>query len=132
MELKDVFVNTEYFHLEDHTWHTVEADACQFGYHDSIFKQELKGKVFVTSVTLKLNKRPNLNTTYSALSKYLEEQNITVHTVKDISDAVIAIRRSKLPDPAVLGNAGSFFKNPEILTAHYDELPGVTSRYARV
>jgi UDP-N-acetylmuramate dehydrogenase len=84
---------------------------CEFGYRDSIFKNKLKGQYFITAITVKLSKINNKNTTYKVLREYLEKNNIEVKSSKDISNAVINIRRSKLPDPKVVGNAGSFFKN---------------------
>lgn len=103
---------------------------CKFGYRDSIFKNEAKGKYFITYVILKLSKTPNLRTDYGAIKSQLAEMGIDVPNLANIRDAVIAIRRSKLPDPAVIGNAGSFFKNPivsqsefEKLAATYPEIP---------
>ena len=81
------------------------------GYRDSIFKNTHKGRYFISAITLKLNKNGEGNTTYKILKDYLEKNNTTVKSPKDISDAVAAIRRSKLPDPKEIGNAGSFFKN---------------------
>ena len=96
--------------------------SCRFGYRDSIFKHELKGRTFIVSVEFRLSKHPTINTRYGAISETLREMGITQPTIADVSQAVIRIRQSKLPDPAVNGNAGSFFKNPEIPVAQYDEL----------
>ena len=85
---------------------------CGFSYRSSIFKEELKNEFVITSVRLRLSKVPKTNTTYKALSDYLLKKKITNPSIKDISIAVAEIRRTKLPDPAKLGNAGSFFKNP--------------------
>ncbi len=95
---------------------------CAFGYRDSIFKNALKDKVFITSVTYKLSKVPKFNTSYGAITEQLEAMGVTELSIKAIADAVIAIRTSKLPNPAVIGNAGSFFKNPTITKKQYGEL----------
>ena len=95
---------------------------CQFGYRDSIFKRELRGKVIITKVVLKLQKRPQLNLNYPALAEYLGRQGINQPTVKDVCQAVVAIRQSKLPDPEVIPNAGSFFKNPILSAANHQRL----------
>ena len=87
---------------------------CQFAYRNSIFKQELKGKFLIYEVTFRLNKDPQFNLSYAALKQYLEASKVGLLNQKAISDAVISIRRSKLPDPAQVGNCGSFFKNPII------------------
>ena len=89
--------------------------ACQFGYRESIFKHELKGKYFISSVTLTLTKRDHqFNTSYGVIGEVLKKNGVEQPTLKAISDAVISIRQSKLPDPKVIGNAGSFFKNPTV------------------
>ncbi len=87
---------------------------CHFGYRESVFKNKYKDKFIITSVTLRLNKKPVFNTSYGAISETLEKIGVKELSIKAISDAVIAIRSSKLPDPKVIGNAGSFFKNPEV------------------
>lgn len=88
---------------------------CQFSYRESVFKQELKEKIFISSITLRLTKKSHLlHTGYGAIQEVLKRHHITDPTIRDVSDAVVAIRRSKLPDPAVIGNAGSFFKNPTV------------------
>jgi UDP-N-acetylmuramate dehydrogenase len=96
---------------------------CSFGYRESYFKHEGKDLYFISSVTLTLTKRDHqFNTSYGAISETLSQMNVDNLTVKAISDAVIRIRQSKLPDPAVVGNAGSFFKNPSIRAQDYDVL----------
>jgi UDP-N-acetylmuramate dehydrogenase len=122
VELKDVFESLEALNLNDCTVRTFTAEECRFGYRDSIFKREAKDKYFILSVTLKLQKFPDINTTYGAIQKMLESWGITDPGIADVSEAVCTIRRSKLPDPAVIGNAGSFFKNPEIATELFSEL----------
>jgi UDP-N-acetylmuramate dehydrogenase len=102
---------------------------CKFGYRESIFKNEAKNKYIIYSVVFKLNKNPKLNTSYGAIKQTLDSKGITTPSIKDISNAVIEIRQSKLPNPKELGNAGSFFKNPEISNEVFDDLklkyPGV-------
>lgn len=122
VELKDVFVELEAMELQTGNIITVDKITCNFGYRNSIFKQDWKGKYIIISVTLQLQKNPKLNTSYGAIQHTLSKNNITNPSIKDISDAVIAIRQSKLPDPKVIGNAGSFFKNPEVEKVVYDNL----------
>ena len=113
VELKDVFESCDAIDLETLEEKTFDKEACQFGYRNSIFKQGAKGKYIITSVTLKLTtSNHKTSTSYGAIQEKLSEMNIDKPTISDISQAVIAIRQSKLPDPAVLGNSGSFFKNP--------------------
>jgi UDP-N-acetylmuramate dehydrogenase len=107
---------------------------CRFGYRESVFKNELKDKYIITKVQFRLKKSPTFNTEYGAIAQTLEEMNITELSIKSISDAVIKIRQSKLPDPKVLGNAGSFFKNPSVsvqefkkLKSNYPTIPGFTN-----
>ncbi len=96
---------------------------CHFGYRQSIFKHQLKEKFFVSSVTLSLTKKNHIiNTSYGAIKETLNEMHVTEPSLKSISDAVIQIRKRKLPDPTHLGNAGSFFKNPIISLMHYQSL----------
>lgn len=121
-ELKDVFENLEAFDI----WHgkmvTLGAEECTFGYRDSIFKQAGKGRYFITHVTLRLNKKPAVNVKYGDIANTLEQWGITKPGIADVSRAVIHIRRSKLPDPAELGNCGSFFKNPVVSKETADAL----------
>ncbi|WP_338873805.1 UDP-N-acetylmuramate dehydrogenase [Spirosoma sp. SC4-14] len=97
---------------------------CQFGYRESIFKRELKNQYIITSVTFQLNKQATFHTRYGAIQETLAAMGISDAnlSVKAVSDAVIHIRQSKLPDPAQIGNAGSFFKNPEISQDQFDSL----------
>lgn len=95
---------------------------CAFGYRDSIFKNQLKGQVLITSVTFKLNKTPTFNISYGAIEQELTRMNIEQLSIDAIGHAVINIRTSKLPDPKKIGNAGSFFKNPTISISLYNEL----------
>lgn len=114
VEIKDVFEELTAMNVETLKEETFDHAQCQFGYRESVFKRALKGKYIITSVTYRLTKNPEVNTSYGAIEKELERKNIVSPTIKDVSDAVIAIRRSKLPDPKEIGNAGSFFKNPVV------------------
>jgi UDP-N-acetylmuramate dehydrogenase len=114
VEIKDTFHSLEALDLKTLQLVTFNYADCHFGYRESVFKHELRNRYFITGVTFKLSRKPALNTTYGAINQELEKFQIDRPQVKDVSDAVIRIRRSKLPDPAVLGNAGSFFKNPEV------------------
>lgn len=113
VELKDCFVSCEALHMDTLEIKTFTKEACQFGYRDSYFKNEGKGKYIITSVKFKLTKKDHqLNTSYGAIETEMEQQQVLNPTIKDVSNAVVAIRKSKLPDPKELGNSGSFFKNP--------------------
>ena len=122
VEIKDVFTTLEAVEIATGNLRTFAQADCQFGYRSSIFKHHLKGKYIITSVTLRLQKRPVLNTSYGAISETLLQRGIGSPTIRDVSEAVMDIRRSKLPDPRQIGNAGSFFKNPVIPRAQYEEL----------
>ncbi|HEY6160512.1 MAG TPA: UDP-N-acetylmuramate dehydrogenase [Bacteroidia bacterium] len=122
VELKDVFHELEALNMETLEIETFSNTGCRFGYRESIFKQEAKGKYIITSVTLRLNKKPKFNTSYGAIEKELEQMGVQQLSIRAISDAVIRIRKSKLPDPTVIGNAGSFFKNPVVSTGKYESL----------
>ena len=122
-EIKDTFVSCDAMKIDDQTMRTFSKEDCRFGYRESIFKQEAKDQYIITSVVFKLTKRNhNINTSYGDITKELAEKNVTVPTLKDVSNAVIAIRQSKLPDPKVLGNSGSFFKNPVISRSHFEKV----------
>lgn len=113
VELKDCFVSCEAVRIEDQQLVTLSKEECQFGYRDSFFKNEGKDKYVITSVTFSFTKKNhNINSGYGAIENQLRKESISNPTIKDISNAVIAIRQSKLPDPKELGNSGSFFKNP--------------------
>src|ERR1035437_8688087 len=111
VELKDTLFNVEAFEIENGVRKIFSGEECELGYRDSVFKNKLKGKYFIGAVTLKLSKIPKPNISYKILSDYLEKNNIKINGPKDISDAVAEIRKNKLPDPKIIGNAGSFFKN---------------------
>jgi len=119
VELKDVFHSLEAFDLATGELVTFKKDDCQFGYRDSVFKRELKGRFLIANVFLHLQKSPKLNTAYGDIQRTLAEMGVENPTIQDVSNAVIRIRQSKLPDPAVIGNAGSFFKNPELEAADF-------------
>ena len=112
VEVKDFIESVHYLDLVSGEEHHLENDEMKFGYRNSIFKNELKGTVFITRVRFKLHKSPEVNIKYKALIDEIESRDISDPSPKDVSDAVIAVRRSKLPDPLVIGNSGSFFKNP--------------------
>ncbi len=122
VELKDTFVSLEAIDLETGDTFVFDKEVCMFGYRTSIFKTSAKGKFFIYSITLKLSKQPVVNTSYGDIQKVLAEKNISAPTIRDVSDAVIQIRRSKLPDPKEIGNAGSFFKNPEVEKSIADKI----------
>lgn len=123
IEIKDTFFSCEAMEIETQEIKTFDNASCQFGYRESVFKNELKNKYIITAVTFKLSKRNHiLNTSYGAIETELKAQNITQPTLRDVSNAVIAIRKSKLPDPKELGNSGSFFKNPIIKKTYYEKI----------
>lgn len=114
VEIKDIFCELEALHIEKGETVRFSLQDCEFGYRESIFKRKYKNQFIITAVTYRLNKVPSFNTSYGAIEQELERMGIQELTIRRISDAVINIRKSKLPDPAEIGNAGSFFKNPEI------------------
>ena len=122
VEIKDVFVELEAFHLRELTTQKFSNDDCHFGYRESVFKNKYKGDFAIVNVTYRLRKKPVFNISYGALESELEKMHVKELSVKAISDAVINIRTSKLPDPALIGNAGSFFKNPVIGKQELQEL----------
>lgn len=115
VELKDCFVECEAMNVASQEIRSFNKEDCQFGYRDSYFKNEGKGTYIITSVTFQLTKKNHLlNTSYGAIESELNAMKVTLPSIQDVSRAVIAIRQSKLPDPKVLGNSGSFFKNPVV------------------
>lgn len=111
VELKDVFDSLEALHLHDQYLVRFNAATCAFGYRDSIFKRQTRNEYAITAVTFRLSKKPVLNTSYGAIEEELAKMGVEP-SIRSVSEAVIRIRSSKLPDPRQIGNAGSFFKNP--------------------
>lgn len=141
VELEQVFELLTAVNIYTGEKKTFDHADCAFGYRESIFKHELKGQFIITNVTFQLDKHPTFHTRYGAIQETLDEMGVSENnlSIKAISEAVIRIRRSKLPDPAQIGNAGSFFKNPEIskelfdaLQAKYPTLPGYPAGNDRV
>ncbi|SFD05513.1 UDP-N-acetylmuramate dehydrogenase [Chitinophaga sp. CF118] len=125
VEIRDTFYELEAFHLEDFTTHTFNNGDCEFGYRESVFKRKYKGQFAIISVTYRLSKHPQFNIRYGAIEEELKRMGITELSIQAVSQAVINIRTSKLPDPAEIGNAGSFFKNPTIAAPVYEQLKAV-------
>ena len=127
VEIKDVFHSLEAFHIKEKSVREFNKTECSFGYRESIFKRAQKDQWIIISVTFKLNKRPFYHTEYGAIQEELDKMNLEKMSIKAVSQAVINIRSSKLPDPKKLGNAGSFFKNPvvpiEVARAIKEEYP---------
>jgi len=122
-EMKDTFVSCEAIKIENNEVKTFDKEECNFGYRESIFKNEAKNLYIITSVVFKLTKRNHkINISYGDISGELAKNNITNPTLKDVSNAVISIRKSKLPDPKELGNSGSFFKNPILLKTNFEKI----------
>ncbi len=131
VEIKDVFYELEALHIEENSIEKFQNADCEFGYRESVFKKKYKGQFAILNVTFRLRKNPVFNISYGAIEHELTKMKVEKLSVKAVSDAVINIRRSKLPDPEVIGNAGSFFKNPEIesdrLKALAEKEPGMPS-----
>ncbi|MCV9930302.1 UDP-N-acetylmuramate dehydrogenase [Flavobacterium sp. LS1R49] len=122
-EIKDTFVSCDAINIETQEIKTFTHAECNFGYRESIFKNEVKDQYIITSVTYKLTKRNHkINISYGDITAELAKNNITNPNLKDVSNAVIAIRQSKLPDPKELGNSGSFFKNPILLKSDFEKI----------
>ncbi|TCI95119.1 UDP-N-acetylmuramate dehydrogenase [Tenacibaculum sp. M341] len=123
VEVKDVITKVEAIEIATGKLVSFSNNDCEFGYRNSIFKNTHKGKYIITSVSFCLQKQPHqLNTSYGAIEKQLDSNSIKKPTIKDVSEAVINIRNSKLPNPKDIGNSGSFFKNPVISTTHFKSL----------
>ncbi len=131
MEMRDYFESLEFYHFDSGEVMRFRPEDCRFGYRDSIFKRELKGKGIIQSVTFRLDKNPVFNTEYGTIRQELEAMEAEELSLQAIRRAVIRIRQRKLPDPAETGNAGSFFKNPEVPASFHGRLkkqfPGLVS-----
>lgn len=130
VEVKDIIENVEAYDINTGEKSIFNNKECEFGYRDSVFKNKLKDKYFISAVIFKLSKIPNLNIEYKILKDYLEKNKIKVKSSKDISNAIAEIRKSKLPDPRILSNAGSFFKNVYVDNKKLEKLkekyPGIS------
>lgn len=122
VEVKDTIESVECIEIETGLKKRFSNIECNFGYRDSVFKNALKGKFVITQVAFRLKKQAVLNISYGAIKQILDEKGLSQPTIRDVSRAVVEIRRSKLPNPAQLGNAGSFFKNPEISFQEFTQL----------
>ncbi|WP_153797548.1 UDP-N-acetylmuramate dehydrogenase [Foetidibacter luteolus] len=122
VEIKDVFESLEAWHIAGGKTVLFTNNDCEFGYRESVFKRKFKNQFVILNVTFRLNKKPVFNTSYGAIEQELEKMQVKELSIQAISQAVINIRSSKLPDPKEIGNAGSFFKNPQITNAQFDEL----------
>ena len=122
VEIRDVFLELNAFHLQGKSTRKFNLVDCEFGYRESVFKRKYKDQFVVLDVTYRLNKIPKYNTSYGAVEKELEQMKVRGLSIAAISQAIINIRTSKLPDPAVIGNAGSFFKNPSVSKERFEDL----------
>ncbi len=122
VEIKDVFHSLEAIHLNDKQKKVFTVDECDFGYRESVFKNRYKNEFVITAVTYRLLKKPSYNISYGVIEQELEKMKVTELSCMSIAKAVMNIRNSKLPNPAVIGNAGSFFKNPVIAASSFDHL----------
>ena len=122
VEIKEVFFGLEAFHIAEQKVYMFSGNDCEFGYRESVFKRRLRGEFVILSVTFRLCKKPVFKTSYGAIGEELGRMGVKELSIQAISQAVVAIRRSKLPDPAEIGNAGSFFKNPTIPDEQFEEL----------
>ena len=138
VEIKDVFESLSAFHIASGEIHYFDKTKCEFGYRESIFKNKVKGEYIILTVTFRLTKNPTINSSYGAINEQLKVMGIQVPTIKELSAAVIAIRQSKLPDPKIIGNAGSFFKNPTVeitlleqIQKNYPDIPNYPAENKR-
>ena len=122
VEIKEVFLELNAIHIHEKTSQRFGLADCEFGYRESVFKTKYKGQFAILDVTYRLNKIPTYNTSYGALEKELERMKVKELSMSAISQAIINIRTAKLPDPAVIGNAGSFFKNPAVSKVKFNNL----------
>lgn len=124
VDIEDVFWDLEAWHINEQKKITFTKSDCEFGYRESVFKRKVKDQFVILNVTFQLRKKPRFNTSYGAIEQELERMGVKTISIKAISDAVINIRSSKLPNPKEIGNAGSFFKNPTISAALFENLKG--------
>ncbi len=128
-EIKDTFESLEALNLQTLELEVFDAKACAFGYRESFFKRAGKGQYLISSVTFKLSKKPSVKTSYGVIQDVLAAKGITQPSIREVADAVIEIRKSKLPDPKEIGNSGSFFKNPTVSASEASrlmaEFPGI-------
>ena len=122
VEVKEVIETVEAWDISEKKVVSFSNADCSFGYRESVFKRALKGMFVITHVAFRLSKKPQYRIEYGAIQQELEKMKVGVLSIEAISEAVIRIRQSKLPDPAVIGNAGSFFKNPSVSTGQYENL----------
>jgi UDP-N-acetylmuramate dehydrogenase len=129
VEIKDTFESLEALNLKTLEIEVFDAKACAFGYRESFFKRGGKGQYLISSVTFKLAKKPSVKTSYGAIQEVLATKGISQPSIREVADAVIEIRQSKLPDPKQIGNSGSFFKNPTVSASEaarvISENPGI-------
>ena len=125
VELRDVFFSLEALHIKENKLVSFSLNDCEFGYRDSIFKKKYKDQFVITGVIFRLNKEPVFKIAYGDIIQQLDKAGVKQLTLKALSDAIIDIRRLKLPDPLELGNAGSFFKNPQVSEGVYRKLKDV-------
>jgi UDP-N-acetylmuramate dehydrogenase len=122
VEIRDVFHELEAYVIDEQRVYTFSANDCEFGYRESIFKGKYKDRVVILNVTFRLNKKPVFHTSYGDIRNELERMGVKDLNIRAVSQAVISIRQSKLPDPAKIGNAGSFFKNPTVSKEKFEAL----------
>ncbi|HPG10430.1 MAG TPA: UDP-N-acetylmuramate dehydrogenase [Chitinophagaceae bacterium] len=129
VEIENVFWDLEALHIKERSVVTFTKNDCDFGYRESVFKRKYKGQFVILNATFRLRKKPHYNISYGAIEQQLALMKVKELSLKAVSDAVIAIRSSKLPDPVITGNAGSFFKNPSVSKTRFEELekhfPGI-------
>ncbi|HTI92461.1 MAG TPA: UDP-N-acetylmuramate dehydrogenase [Puia sp.] len=129
VEIKDVFHELDAYDLNEQKVYTFSLNDCEFGYRESVFKRKYRDRFVIINVTFRLRKQPVFHTSYGAIREELEKMGVSQLSIRAISQAVINIRSSKLPDPKVIGNAGSFFKNPTVPNAQFEVLrtafPGI-------
>jgi UDP-N-acetylmuramate dehydrogenase len=138
-ELKNTFHSLKGIYIDSGKEAVFDNEECRFEYRDSIFKRELKSRLIITYVIVQLNKNPKPIFNYGTVKNELDRQNKDNYTIKNIADVIADIRKEKLPDPAVTGNAGSFFKNPEVnksifleLKKEHPEMPGFTTPHDKI